>query len=646
MKYLKNKLLLYISLLLAFTILSLSAISSILYYKSSMSQEEETSSEMVAAYSQSLNIVMKSYRSSIQAVAARSELTNPELSQQALQQYLALEADQNGFDYLAIADSRGNNTHGDELADQTFFASAQSGETYISSPVLNSSQKLVLFVAATIPDTNEVLYGEFPYTVLSDVLNQMKIGDNGFAFGINADGYTVLHPDEDTIINPVNYFELAEKDPSYKPTADLVERMISGEMGIGYSYYNGEHHMVGFTPLDGPEGWSIAVGRPVTQVEQNLRTTLVLCVGAGIVLLLISIFFTGIFSRKITRPIVLATQRIERLEQGDLHSEVEQVKGKDEGARLLLAIQNTIRSIQAYIGDISGILRSVASKDLTATSKVEYAGDFVPIQTALEQIMQSLNATLEQISQSSAQVRSGAEQVALGGQNLAENSSEQASAAERVENSLELVSKQIQETAQNSVSMQNMTQTALEETQSGREKMQEMLAAMQNIDDFSKKIQSIIHYIDDISAQTNILALNAAVEAARAGEAGKGFSVVADEVRQLASKSAEAAKNTAELIDSTLASVETGKQTAEGTAQAFQKIVEQNSSVGALVDEVAKSLNSQAQSVSELSQGVRQISDATQANSATAEQSAATSEELLGQMQMLDDMVSEFKTTG
>lgn len=644
MKYLKNKLLLYISLLLAFTILSLTAISSVLYYRSSMSQEEKTSSELVSAYSQSLNIVMESHRSAIRAAAARSELTNPELSDQARQQYLTQEANQIGFDYLGIADTQGTNTRGDKLADQTFFQEAKSGQTYISSPFLNSSQKLVLFVAATIPGTNELLYGEFPYTAFSDVLNQIKIGENGYAFGINADGYTVLHPNEDNITNPVNYFELAEKEPSYKPTAAMFKRMISGETGIGYSYYNGVHRMVGFTPLDGPEGWSIAVTRPVTQVEQNLRTTLAFCAGTGIALLLISIVFTGIFSRKITRPIVLATQRIERLEQGDLQSEVEQVKGKDEGARLMIAIQNTIRRIQAYIGDISDILRSVASKDLTVTSEVEYAGDFMPIQTALEQIVQSLNATLEQISKSSAQVRSGAEQVALGGQNLAENSSEQASAAERVENSLELVSKQIRETAQHSVSMQNMTQTALQETQSGREKMQQMLTAMQNIDDFSKKIQSIIHYIDDISAQTNILALNAAVEAARAGEAGKGFSVVADEVRQLASKSAEAAKNTAELIDSTLVSVEAGKQTAEGAAQAFHKIVEQASSVGALVDEVAKSLNSQAQSVSELSQSVRQISDATQSNSATAEQSAATSEELLGQMQMLDDMVSEFKT--
>lgn len=127
MKYLKNKLLLYISLLLAFTILSLTTISSILYYKSSMAQEEGTSSALVSAYSQSFNIVMESYRNAIQAVAARGELADPEVSAQALQQYLTQEAKQNGFNYLAIADAQGSNTHEVALAEQTFFQQAKSG---------------------------------------------------------------------------------------------------------------------------------------------------------------------------------------------------------------------------------------------------------------------------------------------------------------------------------------------------------------------------------------------------------------------------------------------------------------------------------------------------------------------------------------
>ena len=107
--------------------------------------------------------------------------------------------------------------------------------------------------------------------------------------------------------------ELAKKDESYKPTAAIFERMVKGETGIGYSYYNGVRRMVGFTPLNGPEGWSIAVTRPVTQVEQNLRYTLEFCAGVGALVLVFAIIFTSFFAKRITDPILKATHRLEKL---------------------------------------------------------------------------------------------------------------------------------------------------------------------------------------------------------------------------------------------------------------------------------------------------------------------------------------------
>lgn len=255
-----------------------------------------------------------------------------------------------------------------------------------------------------------------------------------------------------------------------------------------------------------------------------------------------------------------ATYRIERLARGELDEDVEPVKGKDESARLIMALQNTIHGLRSYIMDISNVLNSVAAKDLTVRSAVQYQGDFIPIQTAIDQILDSLNSTLWNIAQSTDQVRASSAQVALGGQNLAENSAEQAATTESLTNSLELVSHHIQENAEHSLSMKSMTESALLETQHGDEEMQRLQQSMASIDDSAKKIQGIIHIIDDIAFQTNILALNAAVEAARAGEAGKGFSVVADEVRELASKSADAAKQTTDLIHSTIESVIQGKK--------------------------------------------------------------------------------------
>ncbi len=643
MKYLKNKLTLYTSLILLCTVIALTGITSSLYYKNSTAQAEQDSTYLANAYKQRIDAEINTYRNELKVAASKSILTDGNTSAQGRQLLLDEEAKAAGFNYITIADAQGNNERNDQIADQTFFKEAKSGKTFLSDPKVNSSNQLTFFLATPIADTGGVLYGEIPYETLTKSLTQIKIGESGYSFVINNKGTTVIHPSEKDVIKPNNYFELAKTNSAYVPTANIFTQMIAGKTGTGYSYYNGNRRLVGYTPLDGPEGWSVAVTTPVTQVEESLHLTLSISALLGVLLLLIAIFFTRFASKKITEPLVNATRRIELLEQGNLREEIGLIKGKDESARLMLALQSTIGSLRSYITDISNVLDAVAKKDLTVKSNVQYAGDFLPIQTALQLIVESLSSTLDGIAQATDQVRSGSEQVALGGRNLAENSSEQASTTERLTDSLELVSHHIQENAEYSDSMQNMTQAALLETRQGNEEMQKMLQSMETIDSSSKQIQGIIHVIDDLAFQTNILALNAAVEASRAGEAGKGFSVVADEVRQLASKSAEAAKNTALLIENTIQSVNRGKENAEQTAEAFNKIVNQTTSINELVTKITESLNSQSQSVSELNEGMKQISAVTQANSATAEESSATSDELLRQMQTLEGMVSEFK---
>lgn len=643
MKYLKSKLIVFVSLLLVLTVGFLTAITSIFYYQSSITEAKLNSSYLAASYQQGIDSVLDIYRNQIKITASKSFLTDGKTSAAEQKRLLEEEAQASGFTYITIADSKGNNDKGDQIGDQEFFKQAVNGAAYISSPFVKEDNNLVFYIGAPIGSTGKVLYGLLPYKAFSDELTKIKIGESGYAFVVNKEGKTVIHPDAGNVSNPKDYIELAKQDSSYEPTAKIFKAMMDGKTGTGFSYYKGVRRLVGYIPLSGPEGWSVAVTTPLTQIEGNVRNTLLMSVITGLFLLLGSVLIVRVFAQRITKPILEATQRIERLAHGDLQDDVEITKGKDESARLILALHNTIRELRSYIMDISHVLDAVASNDLTVTSSVEYKGDFVPIQTALLKILSSLNITLKNIACSADQVGASSAQVALGGQNLAANSTEQAATTESLISSLETVSGHIKDNAQYSLTIKDMTESAILETRQGDEEMKKLQESMATIDSSSKKIQEIIHIIDDIAFQTNILALNAAIEAARAGEAGKGFSVVADEVRELAGKSADAAKQTTDLIHSTMESVAQGKRNTESTAEVFKKIVEQTNTIDTLVSKVSQSLKSQADSVAQLEGGMQKISMVTQSNSATAEESAATSEELLSQMQMLKELIMQFQ---
>jgi len=244
-----------------------------------------------------------------------------------------------------------------------------------------------------------------------------------------------------------------------------------------------------------------------------------------------------------------------------------------------------------------------------------------------------------QLAEGAEQITSAASQVASSSQSLAQGASEQAASLEETSASSEEITSMTRKNSENSQSAADVMATVDQHVKEGNRTLEQMVVSMSEINASSDKISKIIKVIDEIAFQTNILALNAAVEAARAGEAGMGFAVVADEVRNLAQRASQAAKDTAMLIEQSIANTSQGRQDVQQVVKSVTTITTGVDKVKSLVEEVSSSTRQQAHGIDSVAEAVARISKVTQMTAATAEESAAASEELNAQAESAMDEV-------
>ena len=250
------------------------------------------------------------------------------------------------------------------------------------------------------------------------------------------------------------------------------------------------------------------------------------------------------------------------------------------------------------------------------------------------------NATA-QLTEASTQVAAASSEVAAASQSLAEGASEQASALEETSSSLEEMSSMTKQNAGNASQADSLMKQANSVVKRANDSMSELTRSMGDITSASMETSKIIKTIDEIAFQTNLLALNAAVEAARAGEAGAGFAVVAEEVRNLAMRAAEAAKNTSVLIESTVIKIKDGSSLVSKTNEAFLEVAESASKVGELVGEISAASTEQAQGIDQITKAVAEMDKVTQETAAHAEESASASEEMNAQAEQMKHVTAE-----
>jgi methyl-accepting chemotaxis protein len=302
-----------------------------------------------------------------------------------------------------------------------------------------------------------------------------------------------------------------------------------------------------------------------------------------------------------------------------------------------------LRSIVRPISSAVTVARTVAAGDLASRIVAEGNDEVAELMRAMKTMNDGLAGVVSQVRQSSDSIATGSSQIATGNADLSQRTEEQASNLQQTAASMEQLAGSVRQSAETAREAHALADEAVDAARHGGEAVAQVVSTMEGIADSSRRIGDIIGVIDGIAFQTNILALNAAVEAARAGEQGRGFAVVAGEVRSLAQRSAEAAKEIKSLIGSSVERVDTGARQVDAAGQAMDRIVAQVERVGTLIREISTSTAEQSTGIGQIGDAVAQLDQVTQQNAALVEESAAASESLRDQAARLAETVRQFK---
>lgn len=427
----------------------------------------------------------------------------------------------------------------------------------------------------------------------------------------------------------------------------------------GYAFLSNEEGEVLYSPVDGPQeaaGWRsneavlkngihFTLTAPVKEINAEAsiltRKISIICI-AGVVLALV---LSAVIVRGIVRPLGELNHAAEKIAGGELDVSIS-CQSRDEVGMLAKNFGETVEQLKTYIDSIdetANVLYSLSLGDLTVELKKEYMGEFARIKEALQTIVRTLNQDLSSIRAASEQVALSSEQVSRGAQTVSLGAAEQTTEMEQ----LSKLSRELNDKARHNADSADSVHTVASEAGVGLKEnsrqMQEMVKAMERINKSGEEIITMTKTIDDIAMQTNILALNASIEAARAGEAGKGFAVVAEEVKELALKSNEAAKNISKLMQDTTKSILDGTEIANETEVALREAVKGTEVAVGIAETIVINSDEQRKYIAQIIETIDKISGIVQQTAVTSQEEAVASEELSGQAQMMRTLVGKFQ---
>ncbi len=484
-------------------------------------------------------------------------------------------------------------------------------------------------------ETALYVVGVYKYDTLNDVISSINLGRTGMAYMVNRQGVVTSHPDQSLVLGGSSLVQLSGGD------GEAAERVTTGETGATEFSIDGEKMLVAFSPIRGTQ-WSLVIQIPKADYNHFINGAMLVSILATLVVLAVSMLLVLRLAHSISRPVKRVTDRMVALSNGDLHTEVLALDTGDELEVMTKTLDATLESVNRYISDIQQVLTRVADGDLRTEPQVDYMGDFALIRGSLYTITQSMNETLLGFRAAADRLTAMAEQLSGQSVRLHQASLDQNQSTEELVHEVAHVKERLTDVTQSSDRTRSQTGEITRRIQSANEQMAALSSAMDDISANAQQITKIAKDIEDIAFQTNILSLNASVEAARAGAAGKGFAVVANEVKRLATKSAEAAQSATEMVNNTKAIIQTGVELTADTAGSLRAIFDVSAQINTISDQLAAAVQGQEAALSVMEERIAVISDIADRNLQNAGETEQSSGSLAREAEALQIQVRKF----